>query len=165
MKSILINQSGHLVFTLDNGDVIDTGYVIGAQGPRGDRGPVGMQGAPGLDSTVGCTGPTGDPGASICSLVATSPTSIVLVMSDARQIAIPMHASLLPACPTGPTGAQGVGLQTLSVSDNRIVAVMTDGTRRDVTTTSRCRVLGTVPNGAMPVYYDPVSDKLFAVRS
>lgn len=165
MRSIDINDIGHLIFTTDDGSIIDAGYVLGSEGPRGDRGLQGMRGASGLDSKIGGTGPEGPAGAHISSIVATSPTALVMIMSDNRQITVPIHSALLPAAPTGPTGAVGVGLQYLDVVNGRLVAYLTNGEVHDVTSTTRLRTIPTAMTGSCPVYYDPVTDTLYAVSN
>lgn len=56
----VVNEKGHLIITLSNGQVIDAGYVKGTDGSTGTQGDKGEKGDQGA---VGPQGPAGTPGA------------------------------------------------------------------------------------------------------
>lgn len=61
-----INEDGHLIITLSNGNTIDAGYAVGpagATGAAGQDGAPGKDGAPGADGAPGKDGADGQPGA------------------------------------------------------------------------------------------------------
>ena len=61
----VINERGHLIITLSNGQTIDAGYVKGADGSTGSqgaKGDKGEQGAPGPQGPAGTPGAKGDKG-------------------------------------------------------------------------------------------------------
>lgn len=61
-----INEDGHLIITLSNGNTIDAGYAVGpagATGAAGQDGAPGKDGAPGADGAPGKDGSDGKPGA------------------------------------------------------------------------------------------------------
>lgn len=61
-----INEDGHLIITLSNGNTIDAGYAVGpagATGAAGQDGAPGKDGAPGADGAPGKDGADGKPGA------------------------------------------------------------------------------------------------------
>ena len=63
-----IDSSGHPLFTLSDGAVVDIGKVTGdtgatgAQGPKGEKGDKGDTGAAGATGAPGAQGEKGDPG-------------------------------------------------------------------------------------------------------
>lgn len=66
-----VNESGHLVLSLSNGQTVDAGSVIGPAGPTGPtgtagaaglQGPQGPAGTAGVAGPAGATGPAGPPG-------------------------------------------------------------------------------------------------------
>lgn len=75
-----INENGHLILTLPNGNIIDAGYAVGPQGADGKNGQDGQNGADGedgitphigangkwwlgdVDTGVSAQGPQGEPG-------------------------------------------------------------------------------------------------------
>ena len=57
--AVAINELGHLMVTLSNGDVINAGKVVGEAGPTGPEGPVGPIGSPGSDGQDGIDGRDG----------------------------------------------------------------------------------------------------------
>ena len=64
--SSVINDEGHLVITYEDGEVVDLGLVVGADGQpgaQGEQGPVGPQGPAGQDGQNGQNGQDGQPGA------------------------------------------------------------------------------------------------------
>jgi hypothetical protein len=171
VKDITINGDGHLVFAMGDGTTIDAGYVLGCTGPRGSRGDVGMRGAAGLDLSDIVTGPAGPTGASIVAVHSTSafPKSFTMVMSDGRKFTVPVHVSAASGGggggpgPGGPTGV-GVHAAQVNAKTNTLELVLTDQSVVPVATVNKLRTLGLTPKGAMPVYYDPVADTLYAVR-
>jgi hypothetical protein len=167
MKAISINESGNLIFTMDDDTVFDAGYVIGSTGPRGFKGDKGVHGAPGYDSTQGTTGPTGSMGSSlVCIQTNPDARSFTIIMSDDKRISVPLNA-FLPDRHTGPTGDSGVGVDTVVFDDtaSALKTIMTDGTVRAIKVDTHMRVLSLRKEGTMPVYYDPVTASLFAVRN
>ena len=78
VKNVLINESGHLICTLSNGNIIDAGYCIGPQGEQG------IPGTPGADGEPGQQGIQGPPGASPSITVKTNtPTTYILTITNA----------------------------------------------------------------------------------
>ena len=66
IESAIINEQGELVLTLSNGQVINLGKVVGAdgaQGPAGQNGAQGAQGPAGPAGADGAQGPAGPAGA------------------------------------------------------------------------------------------------------
>ena len=62
VKDAEINDKGELVITLTNGQVLNLGVVVGADGEQGPEGPQGPQGEPGEDGEDGVQGPEGPQG-------------------------------------------------------------------------------------------------------
>ena len=62
IKTALINASGELVITFENGDFFNLGVVKGAKGEKGDKGDTGEQGVQGTKGDKGDTGDKGDKG-------------------------------------------------------------------------------------------------------
>ena len=69
--SSVINDEGHLVITYEDGEVVDLGLVVGAdgqpgaqgeQGPAGPQGPAGQNGQDGQPGAQGPQGPQGEKG-------------------------------------------------------------------------------------------------------
>lgn len=61
----VVNENGHLIITLSNGQTIDAGLVRGTDGTigtKGDKGDTGPQGPKGETGPVGATGPKGEKG-------------------------------------------------------------------------------------------------------
>lgn len=61
----VVNESGHLIITLSNGQTIDAGLVRGTDGTlgaKGETGSTGPQGPKGETGPVGATGPQGEKG-------------------------------------------------------------------------------------------------------
>ena len=55
ISDVYIDDNGHLILQLENGQTFDCGSAIGPQGqigPQGERGPIGPQGPKGADGTV-----------------------------------------------------------------------------------------------------------------
>ena len=62
VKDAEINDKGELVITLTNGQVLNLGVVVGADGEQGPEGPQGKPGEDGEDGEQGPEGPQGKPG-------------------------------------------------------------------------------------------------------
>ena len=62
VKDAEINDKGELVITLTNGQVLNLGVVVGADGEQGPEGPQGKPGEDGEDGEQGPEGPQGEPG-------------------------------------------------------------------------------------------------------
>ena len=65
VKDAEINDKGELVITLTNGQVLNLGVVVGAdgeQGPEGPQGEPGEDGEDGVQGPAGPQGPQGEPG-------------------------------------------------------------------------------------------------------
>lgn len=165
MKNIVVNDKGHLVFTLDDDTVIDAGYVMGSTGPRGHKGSVGMPGAPGFDSCYGETGPAGPTGSSLVC-VQTSPGGkyFTLVMSDKKHINVPMTVVQSNCSCTCSTGPAGVGIQGIEYEHPFLKVTLTDSTVESVELESQIRTLASQRKGTMPVYYDSISKTFYAVN-
>lgn len=55
ISAVYIDDTGHLILKLENGQIFDCGSALGPQGeqgPQGERGPTGPQGPKGVDGTV-----------------------------------------------------------------------------------------------------------------
>ena len=62
VASAVVNGSGHLVLTWNDGSAVDCGAVVGPPGPQGVAGPTGATGATGPTGATGATGPQGPQG-------------------------------------------------------------------------------------------------------
>lgn len=62
VKDAEINDKGELVITLTNGQVLNLGVVVGADGEQGPEGPQGKPGEDGEEGEQGPEGPQGEPG-------------------------------------------------------------------------------------------------------
>jgi len=60
VTSASVNNDGHLILTLSNGQTIDAGNVVGPAGPQGIPGPQGLKGDPGPQGPPGTSAITGD---------------------------------------------------------------------------------------------------------
>ena len=56
IETALVSSAGKLLIQLDNGTVIDAGYVRGSQGPAGIDGQDGAPGIPGAKGDPGANG-------------------------------------------------------------------------------------------------------------
>ena len=56
VETALVSSSGRLLIELDNGTIIDAGYVRGGQGPAGQDGADGAPGIPGAKGDAGTNG-------------------------------------------------------------------------------------------------------------
>ena len=56
VSTALVSSSGRLLIELDDGSIIDAGYVRGGQGGQGERGQEGPRGANGVDGKDGING-------------------------------------------------------------------------------------------------------------
>ena len=74
VKSVAVDENGHLMFTLTDGAVLDLGSVEGPAGPQGPEGPKGDAGETGARGPAGAAGPKGETGVGIASISRTSGT-------------------------------------------------------------------------------------------
>ena len=74
VKSVAVDENGHLMFTLTDGAVLDLGSVEGPAGPQGPEGPKGDAGETGAQGPAGAAGPKGETGVGIASISRTSGT-------------------------------------------------------------------------------------------
>lgn len=74
VKSVTVDENGHLMFTLTDGAVLDLGSVEGPEGPQGPEGPKGDAGETGARGPAGAAGPKGETGVGIASISRTSGT-------------------------------------------------------------------------------------------
>lgn len=74
VKSVAVDENGHLMFTLTDGAVLDLGSVEGPAGPQGPEGPKGDAGETGAQGLAGAAGPKGETGVGIASISRTSGT-------------------------------------------------------------------------------------------
>lgn len=74
VKSVTVDENGHLMFTLTDGAVLDLGSVEGPAGPQGPEGPKGDAGETGARGPAGAAGPKGETGVGIASISRTSGT-------------------------------------------------------------------------------------------
>ena len=74
VKSVTVDENGHLMFTLTDGAVLDLGSVEGPAGPQGPEGPKGDTGETGARGPAGAAGPKGETGVGIASISRTSGT-------------------------------------------------------------------------------------------
>ena len=74
VKSVTVDENGHLMFTLTDGSVLDLGSVEGPAGPQGPEGPKGDAGETGAQGPAGAAGPKGETGVGIASISRTSGT-------------------------------------------------------------------------------------------
>lgn len=74
VKSVTVDENGHLMFTLTDGAVLDLGSVEGPAGPQGPEGPKGDTGETGVQGPAGAAGPKGETGVGIESISRTSGT-------------------------------------------------------------------------------------------
>lgn len=74
VKSVTVDENGHLMFTLTDGAVLDLGSVEGPAGPQGPEGPKGDTGETGAQGPAGAAGPKGETGVGIASISRTSGT-------------------------------------------------------------------------------------------
>ncbi len=56
VQSAALEENGHLIFTLSNGEMLDAGYAQGPQGAAGPRGDTGPRGADGQSPVIGANG-------------------------------------------------------------------------------------------------------------
>lgn len=74
VKSVTVDENGHLMFTLTDEAVLDLGSVEGPAGPQGPEGPKGDTGETGAQGPAGAAGPKGETGVGIASISRTSGT-------------------------------------------------------------------------------------------
>ena len=98
-----VDDNGDLIITLSDGNTLNAGHVVGAQGPAG---PPGEQGPRGQQGEQGPTGPKGDTG---------------------EQGPQGPKGDTGDTGPQGPAGADGVGLPTVTAEDNGMYAGVVDG--------------------------------------
>ena len=108
---------------------------------KGDKGEQGIQGERGNQGVKGERGDKGDRGAGITSITATGDKVTVNYDDDKNTI------FTVPTI----TGRDGIGIQNLSYTDNKLKITMSDNSSKEVTIKSGGLELKTLFEGAVPV--------------
>lgn len=108
IRSVTVDENGHLMFTLTDGTVLDLGSVEGPAGPQGPEGPKGDTGETGAQGPAGAAGPKGETGVGVASISRTSGTgeagttdTYTITLTDGSTAAFTVY--------NGKDGASGSG--------------------------------------------------------
>ena len=72
----MADKTYKMVVTLSNGNTVDAGIFVAAQGPQGVKGDTGAQGPQGVKGDTGAQGPKGDTGAQGVSITDVTITEV-----------------------------------------------------------------------------------------